>query len=257
MDINYFIIYDLPIPYGNIELYPITVKDYVLFNAYASCLSLDKNSIPDAKIIAMTYLEYIYYSAKDKPYLLWFDRVLSLSIKNDDSFEKIEESIKRYDYDEKGKPFFIIRGEKYTSKDFDEIRKIICQQNLIELPDTSISKEVRDSLEKAREYKNKISGSKPASFEDDIVALSIITGWSLEYVYSMSIRKFIKSIKRMDNLIHYKIYLTATMSGMVEFKDKSFIKHWLSDLENEDKYADVSISMDALQSKISLESAKK
>ena len=26
------------------------------------------------------------------------------------------------------------------------------------------------------------------------------------------------------------------MSGMVEFKDKSFIKHWLSNLDGDDKY---------------------
>jgi len=73
----------------------------------------------------------------------------------------------------------------------------------------------------------------------------------------MSVRKFINTIKRMDNLIHYKIYLAASMSGMVEFKDKSFIKHWLTGLEEDDKYGDVSINLDDMQNKVSLESAKK
>jgi hypothetical protein len=60
----------------------------------------------------------------------------------------------------------------------------------------------------------------------------------------------------MDNLIHYKIYLAASMSGMVEFKDTSFIKHWLSNLEDNDKFGDITMDLDAVQGKMSLESAK-
>ncbi len=58
---------------------------------------------------------------------------------------------------------------------------------------------------------------------------------------------------RMNNLIHYKIYLAASMSGMVEFKDKSFIKHWMANLDVTDKYADVSVSLQDMQNKISPE----
>ena len=36
----------------------------------------------------------------------------------------------------------------------------ICEQNMIELPDLSISKEVRDSLEEAQRYRNKLNGVK-------------------------------------------------------------------------------------------------
>ena len=262
MDINYYIVYDLPVPYRNIMLYPVTVKDYMLFNVYSQCLTFDKNAIPDAKIISMTELEYMFYcltleEKKDEPYLLWFDRMLSISLKDDKTFEKIEESVKRYRQENNKKPFFLIGEEKYEQNDFIEIKKIISQQNLIELPDERISKEVRDSLEKAKAYKEKLNNSKPGSFEDYLVSLSIATGWTLEYIYSMSVRKFTKSIMRLDNLIHYKIFLTASLSGMVEFKDKSFIKHWLTYIDNDDKYGDVSMDLEAIQNKVSLESAKK
>jgi len=261
MDITYYLTYDLPVPYRNIKIYPVTVKDYLLFNVYASCLTIDKNSIPDPKIITMNNLEYIYYATNaspDKtPYVLWFDRLLDMCLKDDESFRNLEKSINRYDKDKKGKPFFTIGEEEYKSKDFEIIRKIIAEQNLVDLIDENISKEVRDSLEKAKEYKRKMSGGKPISFEDYIVSLSISTGWSLEFIYSMSIRKFFKSIRRMDNLIHYKIYLGASLSGMVEFKDKSFIKHWLSDIDSEGIYDDVSVDLDELQDKVSFESAKR
>jgi hypothetical protein len=250
--------YDLPIEYKGIKIYPVTVKDYLLFNVYAQCLSLDKNSIPDIKIISMSELEYIYYStqnnAEEQPYLLWFDRLLSLCLKDEKSFEKLEESIQRYYMGERDKPFFKIGNEVFDSYDYTKIKEIIAEQNMVELPDFSISKEVRDSLEEARRYKAR--ESKPVSFEDYLVSLSIATGWKLEDIYTMTIRKFTKSIRRMDNLIHYKIYLAASMSGMVEFKDKSFIKHWLSNLEENNNFGDVTMDLDSVQGKMSLESAK-
>jgi hypothetical protein len=261
MDISYYATYDLPVPYKDLLVYPATVKDYMLFNVYAQCLTFDKNTIPNKKVISMTNLEYMFYSAeneeKDIPYLLLFDRLLSICLKDDESFRNPEESLLRYKYDTNKKPFFEIKSTKYTPKDFDELKIIICEQNMIELPDETISSDVRKSLEKAREYKKSLNKSKTdISLEDYIVSLSVATGWSIDDIYKMSIRKFIKSIQRYDNLIHYKIYLTASMSGMVEFKDTSFIKHWLSNLDDADKYNDVSIDLDKVKDKVSLESAK-
>jgi len=261
MDINYYINYDLPIPYRNISIYPVTVRDYLLFSYFSASLAVEKNIIPDAKIISMSELEFLFHSIGDgkdstPPYLLWFDRILEICLKDDKSFESIEKSVKRYMYDEKGKPYFMIGDEKYTTVDFEKIKAIICNQNLVELPDVTVSKEVRDSLEEARRYKQKLSGEVPGSFEDYVVSLTVATGWTLEYVYSMTVRKFIKSIRRLDSLIHYKIYLSASMSGIVTFKDTSFIKHWLLGSADDDKYKDVSVDLDTIQRKVSMESAK-
>ncbi len=260
MEITQYVTYDLPIPYRNIKLYPISVKDYFFFNFYAQCLTVEKNLIPDAKIIAMKDLEYLYYATETDektPYILYFDRLLSLSLKEDKSFENIRESVNRYKYKENKQPFFIIGNEEFYYDDFDELKKIISEQNSLELPDETISKEVRDSLKKAKDYKSKISGSEEATIEDYIISLATVTGWSMEYIYSMSIRKFLTSIKRLDNYIHYKIFLTASLSGMVEFKDKSIIKHWLSGLSDGKKYDDVSVDLEDIQGKVSFEDAKK
>ena len=260
MEITTYVTFDSPVPYKGLKIYPILVKDYLYFNLYAQCFSLDKNSIPNMKIISMTNLEYIYYLAeseeKNASYLVYFDRLLSMCIKNDDSFDDLNKSVERYGYSEKRKPIFKIGEEIYDSKDFEALKEIICEQNLFELPDENISKEVRDSLEKAKEYKDKISGTKSGTLEDYIISVSGITGWSFDYIYNMPVRKFVKAIRRFDNLIHYKIYLSASMSGMVEFKDKSFIKHWLTNLDESQKYGDVSMDLDTIQEKISLESAK-
>lgn len=261
MDIKNELTFDLPVKYKSLLLYPVTVKDYTTLSYTSSCLKTDKNSIPDAKFIRMSELEYLYYVSQNDsnlPYVLFLDRLLSLVLKDDPSFEDIASSIRRFKYrTNDNKPVFIIGEREYDADDFIEIKKIIAEQNEIDLIDTNISKEVRDSFEKARQYKQRISGGKAASLEDYIVGISIATGWALDYIYSMPVRKFQKALARLDNLIHYKIYLAASMSGMVSFKDKSFIKHWLSNLDAKDKYADVSVNLDALQDKISLESAKK
>jgi Holliday junction resolvase RusA-like endonuclease len=260
MNLDLYTVYDLPVPYKTIKIYPVLVKDYAPFFTYSECLTLDKNSIPDPRIISMSYLEYLFFCTKNDinntPYLLWLDRLLGICLKDDRSFDSIEESIKRYNYDEKGKPYIQIGEDLFYASDFEDIKKIICEQNMIELVDENIQKEVRDSLEKARAYKEKLSGTKAGSFEDYIISISVTTGWSFEYVYNMSVRKFTKSIRRLDNLIHYKIYLSATMSGMVEFKDKSFIKHWLTDLDSDSKFGDVEMNLDDVANKVSLESAK-
>jgi len=246
-----YITYDIPVPYKELNIYPVRVRDYGRMNLLSQSLTLDKNSIPDAKIISMTYLEYLYQTVKEDktPYLFFFDLLLGMVLREDKSFAKTEDSVKRYRYDEKGKPFFEIKNKRYDSSDFEEIRKIICEQNLIDIPDEEIQKEVRDALDDAKSYKAKISGTKSGSFEDYIISIAVSTGWKYEEIYEMTVRKFIKSIRRMDNLIHYKIYLASSMSGMVEFKDKSFIKHWLTDLE-EGQYDDVSLELDKVQDKI-------
>jgi hypothetical protein len=246
-----YIIFDIPVPYKGLNIYPVRVKDYGKLNSFSQCLTVDKNSIPDARIISMTYLEYLFKELdKDgTPYLFFLDLLFGLVLQEDKSFSDTSDSIGRYRFDEKGKPFFVINKVTYDSNDFEEIRKIISEQNLIDLPDENIQKEVRDALESAKAYKAKISGTKSGSFEDYIISLAVSTGWSYEIIYQMTVRKFIKSIRRMDNLIHYKIYLASSMSGMVEFKDKSFIIHWLSDLE-EGKYDDVSLGLNQVQDKI-------
>lgn len=253
--------FDKPYKYKKLLIYPVKVESYYEFLIYSNSLTLEKNSTPSPKIIEMGYLEYLMWSTMEDmektPYIFWLDRLLSICLRDEREFDDFEGSIQRYKVDENNKVFFIINGEKYDEYDFEEIKKIIAEQNLIELPDENMSKDVRDSLEAARRYKERLSGSTPGSFEDYIISLAITTGWSFEYIYSLTIRKFMNSIRRLDNLIHYKIYLNASMSGMVEFKDKSFIKHWLNNLEDKDKYGDVSMDLDNMQNKISMESAKK
>lgn len=61
--INYFQ-NDLPCPFelksgGKINIYPILVKDYSLYEFYKTIMEFDKNSINDIEIIQMSYLDFL------------------------------------------------------------------------------------------------------------------------------------------------------------------------------------------------------
>lgn len=252
---DFYYTFDKPVPYKNLLIHPIKIQDYYEFLLYVPCLLIEKNSIKDPemaiKAISMTYLKYMYeISNQENNYIYLFNGLLRLVLNIEDE-KKIT-----YVYDDDKNPYFIIDKTRYDSQDFDEIRKIISEQNLIELPDEKIQKNVRDALEEAKRFKQKLNKTKLASLEEQIMALATYTGWSLEDIYKMTYRKFILAIQRANHNIMSNIYITASMSGFVSFKDKSILKPWLADITEEDKYADVKMSTEELKSKANFDSAK-
>ena len=238
-----FYIYDNPVPYKDLLIYPIKVKDYILFHYYIDCLLLDKNSNPDVNIISMTYLRFLYYiSSNGNSSLEKLYNLLKMCLKLEDGSIKF--------YTKKDKAFFSINGKEYDSYDFDNISKIICEQNCIDTIDESIQKELRDAMNEAKEYRRKMQNAKMCSFEDQLICIMISTPMKLEDVYNLTIRKFSKIIKRIDHKLHYQIYKTASMSGFVTFKNE--IMDWMADLENVDKYADVKVDEEEIKEKINL-----
>lgn len=247
---NIYYYYDKPVPYhansikpddrnekNQILIYPATMNDYIMFHHYGSSLLLEKNTDQNLtfeeklKYISMTYFQYLFFETMDnpesKPYLFLFDRLLSIVLR-DDSFKDFEKSMNRY-FHNGDKVYFRINDIIYDSDDFDKIRSIICDANLLEPPDEKISKELRDKIKEAEEFQAKMNNTKMGSLEVQMVCVQISTGMKLGDIYNLPIRKFIKILERVDKKLHYEIYLSASMSGMVEFKDKSILKHWMAD----------------------------
>ena len=161
----------------------------------------------------------------------------------------IESDIKFY-VDERDKAFFSLNNIQYTASDFDNIVKIIFEQNSIKPIDETIQKEIRDALEQAEQFKMRQNNQKICSLEEQMICVLISTSLKMNDIYALTIRKFEKILERVDAKLHYQIYLSASMSGMVKFENKDVIKHWMSDLSKSDKYSDVKVDMDAMRSKI-------
>jgi hypothetical protein len=221
----------------------------VFFNFTIDCLLIDKNSIPDPKVISMSYLDYLVYSTNQENKNV--EKLLSLLY----LCTKIDMEKIIIGYNASNHVEIEIDGISINSNELDEISSVIMEQNMVEVPDYTIQKEIRDRIEEGRRIRSKMNNQKFASLEDQIVSLSIATGLPLEQIYDMTYRKFMKSITRMDLLIHYKIYLQSSMSGMVTFKDTSFIKHWLNELDTNSN-SDM-VEMDAMQKKLSFDDKKK
>lgn len=243
---DYYLFYDKPIPYKDLLIYPATMDRYLDFHFYISCLLLDKNSIPKPEVISMTYLQFLYYMAKttELPYLYMFKELLKMVLHIDD------DSNLWFGTDPDGKAIFKIKGVIYNSDDLNKITDIIFLQNSIEHIDDTIQKEVRDAMEKAKVYKMKQNEYKMCSLEDQMICVLISTSLKLEDIYKLTIRKFSKILERVDYKLHYEIYLSAEMSGMVKFKDENKIKHWMADLTKSDKYEDVKVDADEMHHKI-------
>lgn len=248
MDYTSFITTDRPIPYKELVFYPITVKDYYEFLWCVECLLIDKNAIPDIQVISMPYFQFLFYLA-DNGEAIHLAKLLSLLVMTtklqSDDFKIITDN---------GRSKLLVNNVEYDSNDFTNIKKIILLQNDIDDIDETIEKELRDELARAEILRAKMSGMKPATFEEQIICLmTALPGLSLDSIYDMPVRKFNRALKRADHKLHYEIYLSASMSGMVTFKDQNAIKHWMIGLEEDNKYKDVTMGVDELHNKVATE----
>jgi hypothetical protein len=255
--------YDYPVPIGELYLYPVTMKDYICFHENIGCLLFNKNRIPDAQIISMSYLAFVYFiSMQNGEYLKMLENLLYMCFRLDREKYEID-----FNADKKGKPcinineyeikkneqneFFKIKkinSWQFSHKDFKQIREIICEQNLVELPNEKIDPKLEAILLETQVFMNRKNNNlKIISLEDQMISVLINTALDWNHVLALSIRKFVKILERKNKELHYTIYKTASMSGMVEFKQD--ITHYLYD-DQKDKYADLVTNYDEYMQKV-------
>lgn len=302
-------IYDDPVDFKKLKIYPVKVSEYLDFYNYIDCLQIDKNSVPDVNVISMSYLDYLisisdgsnYYSSKmilllklclhlrdfaiiteDEARVIYEsgknlllsklespekdEDVIVINRSGNKSWDEISKIIKdefpdgMFYFDEgdiiqivkkKNKSMIQIKDGFYSSEDFDEIRKIILEQNDVEQINENIKKEVRDELDALQSKMNKLTSSvKMCDFEEQMICLSVTTGTSLDQIKQMTIRKFKKYIARIENIMTYEIYKPAILSGFISSKDKNFPLHWMADLSSDNKYSNILVNEDEIRSKI-------
>lgn len=252
---QYFFMYDEPVPYKNLVLYPITMREYIPFFTYVDCLMINKNVIPDVKIITMSYLDYLFYKSDkeidtEKITLAKLCEILKLSL-------RITNEQIQYYQNENGKYELLLNNEKIDANDFDIIKDIICLQNNIELPDENIHPDLKKALDEAQDYYNEIhSSGKVGTLEDQMICVSISTSYKFEDIYNLTIRKFTKILQRVDFKLHYQIYKTAEMGGMVTFKKP--IENWTNNLSRtfEEKYENVMVDSEGFTAKVNMSDLK-
>lgn len=222
---------DYPIPYKELLLYPVQVDLYVWFHIFVESLILSKNTCGDAKAISMSYFDYIFYATKKekKPYAEFLRELLYMVL-------RLEEKMVTANNDVIDTIDFIYVNSKwnmrinntiYDSKDFDKIRQIICEQNLIEILDETIHPDWIKAYKDIEEYKRKQNEIKLCSFEDQINIVVAKTGYKRENIVTMTIRTFSRLFERINKIEDYEV--SMMLSPNMEKKHRDKIEHYLSE----------------------------
>lgn len=108
-----FFTYDKPVEYKELKIYPVKMCDYLDFFNSVNCIMIEKNKIPDPKIIKMSYLDFLFHMIKNDEngeiISFMFLRLMQLCL-------HIESEDIQYRYDENGKVRLLLRRpNKYES----------------------------------------------------------------------------------------------------------------------------------------------
>ena len=210
IDINFYqeayFTFDKPVPYKlkcGKELYilPISLSDSVLFLTSYGILDIDKNSASDAEIISMPYLKFLAkrvlpFSDLPKQQLINIC-ILCLGFKYPSL--KIDEKDKVYLCDinkETDEENFRI-----SSKEFDDIKRIILYQNLPNFDDSYINPELKERMKEVDELKNK--NLETPSLERRIAIITSHCGISKSEQLSMSFRAHSILFQEVNNEVEY------------------------------------------------------
>lgn len=244
-----FLIYNKPFQYSeHIVLYPVIMKDIILFQTLSRSITVRKNSIfHDKKIIKMTYLEFLYYCFDNtelesaysiydlSKYLLYSIQLLQLCCK--DSKVEIDQQT----------GMLSINDTIITPQIFDDLRRIIIIQNDMDFDiDEFLNYDTEQRLLKAQKAQN--TGKQNVSTEDYIDSLVIAMHITEDQVMNMTIRKFWRYIKRYQLHENYTMAKTGEYCGFVKFTNP--IEYWMVSLKEEDRYEHLKTDENELKSKI-------
>lgn len=238
--------FDNPIQFEQFQLYPVPLKSYFEFLFSSAILMIKKDRIPDAKIISMSYMEYICFLLFQEKDLDISERIrvtqlymlFSLVLQKDiDKLGVVKDNF--------GRLCFEVDGYKFTPQSFDKFKEIIIFQNLPNYDDIELNPILEEEIKTADRLRS--GNAKMATLEKQMLSMTVETGYTLNDIKELTIRKFFLLEKQKDKEISYKIQKTAILSGFVKFEGT--IPHYLEE-DTKDPLQDKLISYQSLKQKM-------
>ena len=179
--------FDEPVPYttktGELLIRPISLRDSMTFIYSVGILNIDKNSLPDVRIIQMSYLQFICEKLLGEDKTQRFNEVCLYNILHL-CLGFTKPKIKWV----KNRP--ILFDEKMNveinGKEFDEIKSIILHQNFPHFDDEYINPDLKKAMAETDELKNKEHDSP--SLERKMAIITAHTGILKKDQMEMSFR---------------------------------------------------------------------
>ena len=223
---------DYPIPYKSLLLKPVKVDMALFFELFSQCLLLPHLTSGDIKAISMNYLKYLCYLGTDKgkpEHLVCLIELLKIVLDIDDKYidsNGVEKSAIDIDVD---KGLLIIKGEIFDGKDFDKMRKIILEQNGVEMLDETINANLLKAYNENKEFEAKHNSLKMCSLEDQINIVVAMTGYRRDEVLDMTLRSFTRLFTRIDKIMTYEIM--TLLSPYIDEKKNGKIGHYAESID--------------------------
>lgn len=225
LDLEYirdvYFAFDEPVPYTvndrkEILIKPILLKDSMLFLTSCDLLTVDKNSLPSAEIISMSYLEFLFKCLiKDESSLqkLINILVLCLGIKTP-----------RIAKDEFGKLYLIDTDLdiKITGRQFEDIRRIILYQNIPHYDDSYISPDLKKAMDETDLLKNK--DREVPTLERKMAIITAHCGIAKKDQMEMTLRAHTMLFEEVCGEVEFT---TTRPIAMLSKESASKMDHWI------------------------------
>jgi len=232
--------FDKPVPYNlkcgeTLNISPIKLSDSLIFMTSYGILDIDKNSTSDVEVISMPYLKFLTH------------RVLPFSELSKQQFINIcilclDLKYPTLETDEKGKVFlcdFNKENQKkirITSKEFDDIKRIILYQNLPNFNDDYINPELKEKMIEVDELKNK--NLEMPSLERRIAIITSHCGISKKEQLFMTFRSHSILFQEISNEVEY-----MCAKPLAIYANKSEEIQWIFK-KKKDKFSDYITSVE-------------
>lgn len=189
---QYYFANNTPVPFkvkdNNYTLFirPVSVSMFPFYSDNVGILCIDKNKISDAKIISMSYLQYLVdVVLQNEDYQRALVQILNLSLGDEYSFT--------IGHNENGKPYLGVVQDgqtlcKVSAKEFDKISDIILNYNNKDYDNRYISEDMRKAMEDY--YDIKYKDRYIPTLEEKKTFVSFKSGLTLSQINEMSYRHF-------------------------------------------------------------------
>lgn len=182
---------ELPVPYMlkcgvQVEITPIKVKDWEYVESNFEVLSIDKDKIPNAEIISMNYLDFLYYliSQKADHVSNMLTTVLTYSL-GEHSYSLVKQG-------KRNRTFLRINDleAEISSREFDDITQIILAYNFVNYDSRKMSQDLQELISDYYEIQSKNNNYRQATLEEQKIFVMLKSGYSMQQINEMPYRTF-------------------------------------------------------------------
>lgn len=247
---------DYPVPLKkDLVLYPVQVDLYFYFHLLVECLLLPHLTSGDIKAISMSYFEYLCYRCIEKHdmmHIIYLSELLFIVLRKDRKY--IDDNGNEQDtvvVDLTHKKLQIC-GTEISNEEFDFMRKVILEQNAIEVPDETLPPDLVKAFKEKEEFRLKQSRVKMCSFEDQINVVVAQSSYRRDEIMTMTIRSFTRLLTRIDKIMSYEI--STLLSPNMEKKDRDKIPHYMESIDTslKERYEKEFTDIQSLKEKIKI-----